>query len=75
MPIGALSSHMVDLRNDLSLWLEGMDRLRSELYSKLFEAFAQFWVLSKSTSPYYLALAVSGILPEVVQIDAVNLAP
>jgi len=52
-----------------------MDRLRSELYIKLFEAFAQFWVLSKSTSPYYLALAVSGILPELVQIDAVNLAP
>ncbi len=52
-----------------------MDRLRSELYSKLFEAFAQFSVLSESTSLYYLALAVSGILPEGVQIDALNLAP
>ena len=52
-----------------------MGRLRRELYSKLFEAFVHFWVLSQSTSLYYLALAVSGILPEGVQIDALNLAP
>jgi hypothetical protein len=48
---------------------------RSEFYSKLFEAFTRFWVLSRSTSFYYPALAVSGILPVEVQIDALNLAP
>ena len=54
---------------------DGLDRPPSEFYSKLFEAFTQFWVLSWSTSFYYPALAVSGILPEEVQIDALNLAP